>query len=200
MRSGHGTGKSTSASWAMLWFLFLRFPNKVVVTAPTSGQLFDALFAEMKRWINELPPNLKDMVTVKSDRVELTAAASPKRLSRPARLAPKRRRRWPECIASMFCWSSTRRQVCRRRCSRLLLGQHVWPQRHHGAAEQPHAILWHVLREPDASSPAAGGRAAGHALTARLSATSSLTRCAMRYGEESNAFRIRVLGEFSAGR
>ena len=55
VRSGHGTGKSTSASWAMLWFVLLRFPNKVVVTAPTSSQLFDALFAELKRWINELP-------------------------------------------------------------------------------------------------------------------------------------------------
>src|SRR6056300_2093360 len=69
VRSGHGTGKSTSASWAMLWFLFLRFPNKVVVTAPTSGQLFDALFAEMKRWVNELPPALKESLTVKSDRI-----------------------------------------------------------------------------------------------------------------------------------
>ena len=29
IRSGHGTGKSTSASWIMLWFVLLRFPNKV---------------------------------------------------------------------------------------------------------------------------------------------------------------------------
>ena len=70
IRSGHGTGKSTSASWIMLWFVLLRFPNKVVVTAPTSGQLFDALFAELKRWINELPPQLKVLLTVKSDRVK----------------------------------------------------------------------------------------------------------------------------------
>lgn len=76
VRSGHGTGKSTSASWAMLWFLLLRFPNKVVVTAPTSSQLFDALFAELKRWINELPPHLQQLLSVKSDRVELTSAAS----------------------------------------------------------------------------------------------------------------------------
>ena len=76
IRSGHGTGKSTSASWIMLWFVLLRFPNKVVVTAPTSGQLFDALFAELKRWINELPPQLKVLLTVKSDRVELNAAPS----------------------------------------------------------------------------------------------------------------------------
>jgi len=74
IRSGHGTGKSTSASWAMLWYVLLRFPNKVVVTAPTSGQLFDALFAELKRWIGELPPQLQPMLTVKSDRVELAAA------------------------------------------------------------------------------------------------------------------------------
>jgi len=61
VRSGHGTGKSTSASWAMLWLLLLRFPNKVVVTAPTSGQLFDALFAELKRWINELPKETENV-------------------------------------------------------------------------------------------------------------------------------------------
>ncbi len=41
VRSGHGVGKSTAASWAMIWYLFLRFPVKVVVTAPTSSQLYD---------------------------------------------------------------------------------------------------------------------------------------------------------------
>src|SRR6056300_1857951 len=76
VRSGHGTGKSTSASWAMLWFLMFRFPNKVVVTAPTTGQLFDALFAELKKWITEMPKALQPLLSVKSDRVELVAAPS----------------------------------------------------------------------------------------------------------------------------
>ena len=53
VRSGHGTGKSTSLSWSMLWFVLFRFPCKVVVTAPTTAQLYDAMFAELKRWINE---------------------------------------------------------------------------------------------------------------------------------------------------
>ena len=65
IRSGHGVGKSTTASWAMLWFLITRYPVKIVVTAPTSAQLFDALFAELKRWINELPPALKEILDVK---------------------------------------------------------------------------------------------------------------------------------------
>ncbi len=38
VRSGHGVGKSTAAAWAMIWYLFLRFPVKIVVTAPTSSQ------------------------------------------------------------------------------------------------------------------------------------------------------------------
>ena len=96
IRSGHGTGKSTSASWAMLGYLMLRFPNKVVVTAPTSGQLFDALFAELKRWVNELPQDLQNLLTVKSDRVELAAAPSEAFLSaRTSRAEP------PEALAGV---------------------------------------------------------------------------------------------------
>lgn len=76
IKSGHGTGKSTSASWLMLWYLLMKFPNKIVVTAPTSSQLFDALFAEVKRWVGELPEQLQQLLNVKSDRIELAAAPS----------------------------------------------------------------------------------------------------------------------------
>ena len=74
IRSGHGVGKSTAAAWTMLWYLITRYPVKIVVTAPTSAQLFDALFAELKRWINELPMALKDILEVKSDRVSHKSA------------------------------------------------------------------------------------------------------------------------------
>ncbi len=75
VRSGHGVGKSTAASWAIIWYLLLRYPVKVVVTAPTSSQLYDALFAELKRWVKELPPTLRDMLEVKQDRIEVKARA-----------------------------------------------------------------------------------------------------------------------------
>jgi predicted NACHT family NTPase len=45
IRSGHGVGKSTFASWAALWYVCTRYTCKVVITAPTSSQLYDALFA-----------------------------------------------------------------------------------------------------------------------------------------------------------
>ena len=74
VRSGHGVGKSTTAAWAMIWILFLRFPVKVVVTAPTSSQLYDALFAEVKRWCKVLPPLLAEQLEVKQDRIEMKDA------------------------------------------------------------------------------------------------------------------------------
>ena len=76
VRSGHGCGKSVTLSWAMLWYLLVKYPCKIVVTAPTTAQLFDALFAELKRWISELPPALRVLLDVKADRVELISAPS----------------------------------------------------------------------------------------------------------------------------
>ena len=195
VRSGHGTGKSTSASWAMLWFLFLRFPNKVVVTAPTSGQLFDALFAEMKRWINELPQNLKDMVTVKSDRVELTAAASEAFIS-----ARTSRAETPEALAGVH-------------------SEHVLlvideasgvPEKVFEAAAgsmSGHSATTVLLSNPTRSSGTfyeSQTRMAGSWWTRRwscvdsplVSATSSLTRCARATGRRATRSASACLASF----
>ena len=75
-KSGHGVGKSTLASWASIHFLLTRYPCKCILTSPTSSQLFDALYSEVKRWIKVLPDELQSLLTVKSDRVELTASPS----------------------------------------------------------------------------------------------------------------------------
>lgn len=42
IRSGFGTGKTFSWAWAMIWILLFQFPCKVITTAPSSAQLFDA--------------------------------------------------------------------------------------------------------------------------------------------------------------
>src|SRR4051812_10889301 len=58
VRSGHGVGKSSCASWLCIWHVMFRFPQKTVITAPTSSQLFDALFSEVKAWCDRLQPGL----------------------------------------------------------------------------------------------------------------------------------------------
>ena len=194
IRSGHGTGKSTSASWAMLWFLLLRFPNKVVVTAPTSGQLFDALFAELKRWISELPEQLQQMLTVKSDRVELTAAPSEAFIS-----ARTSRAETPEALAGVHSDNV------------LLVVDEASgvPEKVFEAAAgsmSGHSATTILLSNPTRSSGTffeSQTRMSDSWWTQRWSCVDSplvsdefVQEMRERYGEESNAFRIRVLGEF----
>ena len=194
VRSGHGTGKSTSASWAMLWYVLLRFPNKVVVTAPTSGQLFDALFAELKRWINELPDQLKPMLIVKSDRVELAAAPSEAFIS-----ARTSRAETPEALAGVHSENV------------LLVVDEASgvPEKVFEAAAgsmSGHAATTILLSNPTRSSGTffeSQTRLSGSYWTRRWSCVDSplvseefVDEMRLRYGEDSNAFRISVLGEF----
>ena len=194
VRSGHGTGKSTTSSWAMLWYVLLRFPNKVVVTAPTSGQLFDALFAELKRWINELPPQLQVLLTVKSDRVELSAAPAEAFIS-----ARTSRAETPEALAGVHSQNV------------LLVVDEASgvPEKVFEAAAgsmSGHSATTILLSNPTRSSGTffeSQTRLADTWWTRRWSCVESplvseefVDEMRARYGEDSNAFRIRVLGEF----
>lgn len=194
IRSGHGTGKSTSASWAMLWYLLMRFPNKVVVTAPTSGQLFDALFAELKRWIGELPKPVQGLLTVKSDRVELAAAPSEMFIS-----ARTSRAETPEALAGVHSenvllvvdeasgvpekvFEAAAGSMSGHNATTILLSN---PTRSVGTfyeSQNRMSDSWWTRRWSCVESP--------------LVSDEFVDEMRERYGEESNAFRIRVLGEF----
>lgn len=51
IRSGHGTGKSALAAWRILHFMATRAYPKVVCTAPTARQLSDVLWSELSKWL-----------------------------------------------------------------------------------------------------------------------------------------------------
>ena len=73
-KSGHGVGKSSAVAMAAIWHVLMRVPSKTVVTAPTSAQLFDACFAEMKNIAKRLKPPFDDLLEIKSDRIELKSS------------------------------------------------------------------------------------------------------------------------------
>lgn len=50
IKSGHGTGKSCLEAIAVLWFLTTRPLSRVVMTAPSARQLYDVLMAEVRQW------------------------------------------------------------------------------------------------------------------------------------------------------
>jgi hypothetical protein len=51
IRSGHGTGKSSSLAWCIFWFLETRDYSRIPCTAPTAAQLRDVLWAELGLWM-----------------------------------------------------------------------------------------------------------------------------------------------------
>ena len=194
VRSGHGVGKSTASSWAMLWFFMTRSPVKVVVTAPTSAQLFDAMFAELKRWVQQLPQPLQELITVKQDRVVFNAAPDEMFIS-----ARTSRAEQPEALQGIHSehvmlvadeasgvpesvFEAAAGSMSGHSAVTLMLGN---PTRSSGFFYDTHHRLsseWKTFSVSCEDSP----RVSKEYINEMMS----------RYGEDSNAFRIRVLGEF----
>ena len=56
IKSGHGVGKSTVLAWTIIWFISLFDRAKVLATAPTAIQLEDVLWTELQYWHANMHP------------------------------------------------------------------------------------------------------------------------------------------------
>ena len=195
IRAGHGVGKSASCAWATVWYACTRYPMKVVMTAPTSGQLFDALFSELKAQINKLPPVLRDSFEVFSDRIALKAAPESSFIS--ARTSSAER---PEALAGvhsenvlLICdeasaipeavYESAAGSMSGHAAQTILIGN---PTRNSGLFYRTHHELssdWFTMHVSCVDNP--------------LVSADFISQIRATYGEASNAYRIRVLGEFA---
>lgn len=197
VRSGHGVGKTTVLAWIITHHLLCRFPQKTVATAPTSKQLFDALAAECKTWVKRLPQHLRERIDIKSEGLELIAAPSESFVSFRTSSIEK-----PEALAGVHSeWV-------------LLIGDE--------ASGIPEAIFEASIGSMSGANAVtilAGNpvRTSGlffdvfHKLrglweTVHISCLDSprvdadfVEDVRRRYGERSNQYRVRVLGEFPLG-
>ena len=194
VRSGHGVGKSTAAAALMLWFLLTRYPVKIVVTAPTSAQLFDALFAEVKRRMKDMPDALRELIDATSDRVVLTASPTEAFIS--ARTSSKER---PESLAGVHSehvllvadeasgipeevFESAAGSMSTENACTLLLGNPVRTTGFFYKTQTQLTDSWKTMRVSCEDNP--------------LVSLDFMRDMAQRYGDASNAYRVRVLGEF----
>lgn len=196
VRSGHGVGKTAALAWLIVWFLLTRYPMKVIATAPTASQLFDALAAEVKIWIGKLPKPVQDTLEVKSERIELRrdpsasfVAFNTSRAETPEALQGKHADNVlliadeasgvpdPVFEASSGSMAGPNRQM-------VLAGN---PVRSSG-------LFWQTFNDEDVAPKwyKIHISAVGHPRIPN----DFITDMASRYGENSNAFRVRVLGEF----
>lgn len=194
IRSGHGVGKSTTLAMLVTWFACTRFPFKVVMTAPTAPQLYDALWAETKSLFRKLPASLRPLFELKSDRIVLASAPESGFIS--VRTSTKER---PEALAGVHSenvlliadeasgipetvFESAQGSMSGFNASTVLTGN---PTRLTGLFYQTHHELaddWKTYHVCSFDSPRVDAR--------------FCDQIKKTYGERSNQYRVRVLGEF----
>ena len=195
IRSGHGVGKSTFASWAAGWYFLTRYTCKVVITAPTSSQLYDALFAELKAQLRRLPENLQQLFEIKTERIELKGAPTEVFIS-----ARTSRAEQPEALQGVHAdhvmligdeasgipeavFEAAAGSMSGHAAVTILLGN---PTQSTGMFYDTHHRLrddWWTLKVSCEDVP-------------RRVSKEFVEEIKNTYGENSNAFRVRVLGEF----
>lgn len=194
VRSCHGTGKSTTASVCMLWALLTHVNVKVVVTAPTSGQLFDALFAELKTLAKRMPQAWQDLIDVKTDKLTLTSAPDAAFIS--ARTA---RAESPEALQGIHSdfvllvvdeasgvpeavFEAAVGSMSGENATTLMLGNPTRTSGYFYDAFHKNASDWKTYHISYTDST-------------RVS-KAFVEQVGKTYGVDSNAYRVRVLGEF----
>jgi phage terminase large subunit len=194
VRSGHGTGKSTTQAWLILWFLLFQRDLKIPVTANSADQLRDVLFSEIAKWHRELPPFLKDMLELNTERISVKA--DPEASFAVARTARPER---PEALQGfhagtlvfMIEEASAIEDVIFEVAGGALSSDNSWvflfgnPTRTSGYFYRSHhenMQSWRTYHIPCQVS-------------SRVSEDYP-KQIALEYGENSNVYRVRVLGEF----
>jgi len=190
------THNSTVESWIILWFLIIYSPCRIPITAPSSHQLFDILWADLLKWREKMVPTLKNQIIVASERAYIAG-----------------------CQQSRYAVART----ARRENPEALQGFHETPllfilEEASGIDEKIFEVAEGALSTPGArilmcSNPTRteGYFYRSHTTERKFWDTFSFKsndspfvdpkwceRMKDRYGEDSPIYRVRVLGEFDS--
>jgi phage terminase large subunit len=194
VRSGHGVGKTTTLAWIKIWWIFTRFPQKTICTAPTQDQLFDALASETKAWMTKLPAPLQAQFEILAESIFFKAAPDESfisyRTSRPDKpeamagvhsdnvlLIGDEASGIPEAVFEAGAGSMSGHNAVTILAGNPVRGTgYFYETFHHNAPD------WYKVHVSCVNHP-------------RVS-PDFVSQIRNTYGELSNAFRVRVLGEF----
>lgn len=198
--SGHGVGKSTLVAWIVMWATDTAPDTRGVVTANTENQLKTKTWAELGRWHN---------LSITRDLFTLTATAY---FSRD----PSRERTWridavpwseknPEAFAGLHN-KGKRLLLIMDEASAIL--DVIWETAEGAMTDADTEIIWLAFGNPTRNTGRfrdcfPGGRFSPYWIVRNVDSRSvpqtnkdQIAKWATAYGEDSDFFRIRVLGEF----
>lgn len=193
IRAGHGVGKSTACGWALLWHMLTRFPQKSVITAPAEKTLLHGIFADLKALINNLPPFLGNLLEHNMTEIRMKAAPQESFIAAKTSSAST-----PEALAGIHSehvliivdeasgvdeavYNAAGGSMSTEGSVTVLIGN---PTRNSGYFYNTHqGTTWEKMHVSCTTVP-------------ELVDENYIKDMAEQHGEDSNEYRIRVLGEF----
>ena len=192
IRSGHGIGKTAFLSWLILWWVLTRSPSRIACTANTASQLSDILWAEVAKWHRRMPDGLKELIEVKSDKVELTGQDS-------FAVARTARRETPEALQGFhspnmlflideasgvddIIFEVGEGAMSTEGAKTVMTGNPTRTSGYFYEAFNKVADRWFTMKVASSDSTQVG--------------KSFIEDMKLKYGEDSNIYRVRVLGEW----
>jgi phage terminase large subunit len=209
IRSCHGVGKTALLAWLVIYQACTRYPQKTVATAPSKAQLEDALVSEVMTWFAKLPDPVRDWFEDKKNRLELKRSPDASFFS--ARTA---REENPEALQGIHSehvlliadeasgvpekiFEAAVGSMSGHTATTILAGN---PVRTSGLFFDSHNRLkasWYTIHVTAVKQPNHDPKIHGYHSTRAVQ--SFVDEVRDTYGENSNAFRIRALGEFPLG-
>jgi len=194
VRSGHGVGKTTGLAWCMVHTLLFSGECKVICTAPAAGTLFDGLMAEVKKWINVLPDFLKELFDSTTEHIRLKSMPTSCFISARTSSSDK-----PEALAGIHAprvllvvdeasgvpeavFKAAAGSMSTANATTVLIGN---PTRTSGYFFDTHhklSDMWATMHVSCIGNSNVD--------------VDFINQIKKQYGENSNEYRIRVLGEF----
>lgn len=197
IKSGHGTGKTALLAWVIIWAMTCFFSPKIPCTAPTAHQLEDNLWGELSKALREMKSPWRDNLKLSGDKLknikypmEWFAVARTARVESPDALQGFHSRNLifiideaaaiPEEVFQPVMGALTGEQnLCIMAANPTRLTGTFYDSHH------KNRHLWHTLTFNAEESP--------------LVQPEYVEQMAQTYGEKSDVYRVRVLGEFPRG-
>lgn len=194
IRSGHGVGKTAWLARRIIWWGSTRFPWKIGCTAPSSSQMYDALWSELAKWHQKMPPSLKDKFEWKTERFEFRESPNV-----GFAVAKTARRETPEALAGLhsenmlfiidesagvddIIFETARGAMSTTGAKTIMTGNPTRLSGYFFDAFHKNRAHWSTIQVASHESSRCNLK--------------ELEQWREEYGEDSNFFRVRALGEF----
>ncbi len=194
IRAAHDQGKTALLAWVGWWFLTTHFPCKIPVAANTQDQLRDVTWSEFMKWGRMLPEQVRQHYDIGLERITMKAA--PEECFAVARTASKSN---PEALQGFhsenllflleeasgmedIIFEIASGAMSSKNSHALMIGNPNRSTGYFARAFKENRELWHGLHWAWRHNP--------------WSDEHYPERMAAEYGDHSNVYRIRVLGDF----